>query len=80
MELTEDRKKYIKDNWKNVTESTCPGPPQAGACEFCPGPCSYLYLDGKELDSDELDFIYGEQAALDIEEGFRQEENEDTFG
>jgi len=55
--LTEERKKELETRLLDVKTSHCPGAPQEGACEFCPGPCSTDSLDGKNLTAEEESFV-----------------------
>ena len=41
-----------------INTDECPGPPCAGACEFCPGPCVTLSVDGVTLTEEDGDLLW----------------------
>lgn len=43
----------MEERFNDVTSSQCPGGPDDGCCEFCPGPCETLMLDKTPLTDDE---------------------------
>jgi len=58
--ITEERKKYLREQLErgNIEDASCPGPPQDGACEFCPSlTCQGLKVNGSFLNEEEIELV-----------------------